>query len=172
MNCFRNILAFIATMTSKVEEGANQQTGKNGGGIKPAPLKVEKHIMKKQKLSNSTEKNIHNDKPLDSFQFGRGGNPVSLYEIEAHCHECDTKLDIRHLYEMFLIELHEEIEKLPLTRDSSCPNCKETKIIPSYQWGRYCKKCNYKLPLPFAAVSQAGSQAEDIVSVILEKFSK
>jgi hypothetical protein len=41
-----------------------------------------------------------------------------------------------------------------------------------YYLHRYCETpgCKYKLPAPFAVVSIGGSQAEDIVSLILKKF--
>jgi hypothetical protein len=112
-----------------------------------------------------------NDNPSDSSPSTQP-TKRGLYDIEIDCHECDARLDIRHLYEAFLVELHDEIKKMPLTYESRCPSCKSCKILPSYVWGRYCETpgCKYKLPAPFAVVSIGGSQAEDIVSLILKKF--
>ena len=120
-----------------------------------------------------TEKNTHNESQSDSQPSIPGKNIKSLYEIKIDCHECGSEnLDIRHLYEQFLVELYEEIGKLSETYESVCSNCNSKKTLPSFRWGRYCDTpgCNYKLPAPFARVSITGSQAEDICSAILEKF--
>ncbi len=120
-----------------------------------------------------TEMNTPNEKPLGSAPSGLGDNTKSIYEIKIDCDDCGSEnLCIRSLYEAFLVELYHELEKLPETYESKCPNCNSVKTLPSFRWGRYCEtpKCNYKLPAPFAIVSTTGSQAEDIASLIIHKF--
>jgi len=90
---------------------------------------------------------------------------------KIECPECDQEVDWGNLYEFFLQQLHEEIEKMPLTYDSTCSRCKETVVLPSYVWGRYCKGCNYKLSSHVSYYSLGGC-VEDICTAILSKFGK
>jgi len=90
---------------------------------------------------------------------------------KIECPECSQKADFQWLYEEFLQQLHKEIENIPLTYDSICPNCKETVTLPGYAWGRYCKPCNRKLSTPVSWLPVGGC-AEDICAEILSKFRK
>lgn len=115
-----------------------------------------------------TEKNIQNDKPSGSLPSTQQTKKKFMVE----CFECDKPIDIEpDLYEMFLRKLYDEIEKMPDTYESKCLNCKSAKTLPSWRWGRYCDtpKCGYKLPGTISWIT-IGSCAEDICSMILEKF--
>ena len=114
-----------------------------------------------------TEKNIPNEEQSDSSLSTQQEKKGFMVE----CHYCDKDLDIHQLYEAFLRKLYEEIEKMPDTYQSECPNCKSVKTLPSYRWGRYCDTpdCKYKVPGPIGWLD-LGSCAEDICAMILDRF--
>lgn len=84
------------------------------------------------------------------------------------CPSCDYDIENIELYEQFLRNLEEQIQKIPLKTQSKCGNCGSVETLPGYRWGRYCP-CGYKLPQSFALASNFS--AEDIVEAVLSRFA-
>ena len=151
-------------------EVENQKIGKNGGGKKLDPSRKipTPTIQNNRSYKFMTEKNIPTEKPSAFSQ----DTPDTKKEFTIDCYNCDKQLGISNeVYEAVLMKLYEEIEKMPDSYESKCPSCNSVKTLPSWRWGRYCdtENCNYKLPGPIGWLAP-GSCAEDICSMILEKF--